>query len=65
MSGSGRQSPSPSTQTSRQLHDTPASGKGIDETPNKEKKNEEGLEVGHHSIQPSHYALGANTRQGS
>jgi hypothetical protein len=44
----GRQSPPPSRQTGAQMHDTPASGQGIDKADNKEKTNEDALKVGSH-----------------
>ncbi|KAM0440003.1 hypothetical protein ACHAPT_001105 [Fusarium lateritium] len=47
----GRQSPSPENQSGRQLQDPPASGKGINETDNKDPKGQlENLESNPKSI---------------
>ncbi|KAH7027970.1 uncharacterized protein B0I36DRAFT_365098 [Microdochium trichocladiopsis] len=39
----GRQSPSPSRQSGRQIHDAPASGHGVDNASNKESTNSDQL----------------------
>ncbi|KAI1651104.1 hypothetical protein F4815DRAFT_454991 [Daldinia loculata] len=39
----GRQSPPPETQSGRQLKETPASGQGIDEAPNKKESMQDQL----------------------
>ncbi|KAK4183580.1 hypothetical protein QBC35DRAFT_418656 [Podospora australis] len=43
MSGSGRQSPSPSQQTGKQLHDPPAGGQGVDDSSHKDQTNKDQL----------------------
>jgi hypothetical protein len=39
------ESPSPERSSGKQMHDTPASGKGTDNATNKEQTNKQGLEV--------------------
>lgn len=46
-SNEGRQSPPPERQTGPQLKDTPGSGQGTDEAPNKKEALQDQLKVSH------------------